>query len=75
MEDIILSFKRNALGVTEGIDKTKGNDASVGRARRCYHRLRSYADSMLNRKMGLLFDDGMERIYAMEGLMMMMVML
>ena len=39
---------------TEEIDGIEGNDASVGRARRCYHRLRSYADSMLKRKMGLL---------------------
>jgi hypothetical protein len=53
--------------VTEGIDGIVGNDASVGRAGRCYHRLWSYADSMLNRKMGLLLDDGMERIDAMEG--------
>jgi hypothetical protein len=45
----------------------KRNDASVGRAGRCYHRLRSYADSMLKRKMGLLLYDGMERIDAMKG--------
>ena len=58
---------------TEGIDEIEGNDASVGRAGRCYHRLRSYADSMLNRKMGLLLYDGIERIDAMEGLMMAML--
>ena len=34
---------------------------------------RSYADSMLKRKMGLLLDDGMERIDAMEGFMMAML--
>ncbi len=45
---------------TKGIDDMKGKDASVGRAGRCYHRLRSYVDSMLNRKTGLLLDDGME---------------
>ena len=46
---------------------------SMCRAGRCYHRLRSYADSMLKRKMGLLLDDGMDRIDAMEGLMMAML--
>ena len=45
----------------------------MGRAEKCYQWLRSYADSMLNRKMGLLLDDGMERIDAMEGLMMAML--
>ena len=40
--------------MTEGIDGIDGIDASVGRAGRCYHWLKSYADSMLNRKMGLL---------------------
>lgn len=30
MEDIILSFKCNALGVTKGIDEMKGNDAMKG---------------------------------------------
>ena len=58
---------------TDGIDGIEGNDASVGRAGRCYHRLRSYADSMFNWKMGLLLDNGMERIYAMEGFMMAML--
>ena len=33
---------------TNGIDGIKGKDASVGRAGRCYHWLRSYADSMFN---------------------------
>ena len=51
----------NALGVTERIDGIEGKDASVGRAGRCYHRLRSYVDTMLKRKMGLLLDDGMDR--------------
>ena len=46
--------------MTEGIDEMKGKDASVCRVGRCYHRLKSYADSMLNRKIGLLLDDGME---------------
>ena len=73
MEYIILSVQGNALGVTEGIDEMKRKDALVGRAGRCYHRLKSYVDSMLNRKMGLLLDDGMERIDAMEGLMMAML--
>ena len=59
--------------MTEGIDGIEGKNASVGRAGRCYHWLRSYADSMLNRKMGLLLDDGMEGIDAMEGLMMAML--
>ena len=54
MEYIILSVKGNAAGVTEGIDGIDGIDASVGRAGRCYHWLKSYADSMLNRKTGLL---------------------
>ena len=45
----------------------------MGRAEKCYHRLKSYADSMLNRKMRLLLDDGMERIDAMVGLMMAML--
>ena len=45
---------------TKGIDEIEGKDAMVGRAGRCYHRLRSYADSMLKGKMGLLLDDGME---------------
>ena len=45
----------------------------MGRAGRCYHWLRSYADSMLNWKMGLLLDDGKERIYVMEGQMMAML--
>ena len=40
------------------------------RAGRCYHSLSSYADSMFNRKIGLLLDDGMERIDAMKRLMM-----
>ena len=60
MEYIILSVKDNALGVAKGIDGIEGKDASVGRAGRCYHRLRSYVDSMLNRKMELPLDDGME---------------
>ena len=46
--------------MTEGIDGIEGKDASVGRAGQCYQWLRSYVDSMLNRKMGLLLDDGME---------------
>ena len=73
VEDIILSVKGNALGVTEGIDEIDGRDTSVGIAARCYHRLKSYADSMHERKMGLLLDDGIERIDAMEGLMMAML--
>ncbi|MBR4886161.1 MAG: hypothetical protein IKU16_02615 [Muribaculaceae bacterium] len=59
-EDIILSVKGNAIGVTERIDGIEGKDASVGRVERCYHRFRSYVVSMLKRKMGLLLDDGME---------------
>ena len=50
----ILSVHDNALGVTEGIDDMQRIDASVGRGGRCYHWHRSYVDSMLNRKMGLL---------------------
>ena len=46
MEYIILSVKDNALGVTEGIDGIEGKDASVGRAGRCYHRLKSFRGSM-----------------------------
>ena len=45
----------------------------MGTAEKCNHRLKSYADSMLKRKMGLLLDDAMERIYAMEGFMMAML--
>ena len=73
MEYIILSVKGNALGATEGIDEMDSIDASVGRAEKCYHWLWGYADSMLKRKMGLLLDDGIERIDAMEGLMMAML--
>ena len=58
---------------TKGIDGIEGKDESVGREGRCYHSLRSYADSMLNRKMGLLLNDGIERIDAMKGLMMAML--
>ena len=47
--------------MAKGIDGIEGKDASVGRAGRCYHRLWSYADTMLKRKMGLLLDDGMDR--------------
>ena len=59
--------------MTEGIDGIDGIDASVGRAGRCYHWLKSYADSMLNRKMGLLLDDGIEGKVAMRGLMVAML--
>ena len=37
---------------TDGIDGIERIDASVGRAGRCYHWLKSYADSMLNRRWG-----------------------
>ena len=47
VEYIILSVQGNALGVTERIDGIEGNDASVGRAGRCYHRLKSFRGSML----------------------------
>ena len=73
MEYIILSVQDNALGVTKGIGEMKGIDAFVGRAGRCYHRLKSYADSILNRKMGLLLGNGIEWIDAMKGLMMAML--
>ena len=58
---------------TDGIDGIEGNDASVSRGGRCYHWLRSYADSVLNRKMRLLLDDGMDRINAIWKLMMAML--
>ena len=73
VEYIILSVQRNALGVMEGIVEMQRIDASVSRGGRCYHWLRSYADSVLNRKMGLLLDDGMDRINAIWKLMMAML--
>ena len=59
--------------MTERIDGIEGKDASVGRAGRCYHRFRSYVDTMLKRKMGLLLDYGMEMKDAMKGLRMAML--
>ena len=48
MEYIILSVHGNAKGVTEGIDEMDSIDASVGRAEKCYHWLKSYEQMVLN---------------------------